>query len=145
MATGFSYQLQLSLLLTINVRICGLDFLFALLLQEEGRRFPSSLYTFTDAAVCTWLGIATPTRIDPGGKVSPNLRSYTSGVSAGALKFYFKSCVSTNSTIRAWVNYTIKKAKDQFHSIERKIALGMQDSQNGDYLQQKRSSACRRP
>jgi hypothetical protein len=46
MATGFSYQLQLSLLLTINVRICGLDFLFALLLKEEGRRFPSSLYTF---------------------------------------------------------------------------------------------------
>ncbi|MFN3175342.1 MAG: hypothetical protein ACE362_12525 [Phaeodactylibacter xiamenensis] len=47
MATGFSYQLQLSLPLTINVRICDLDFLFTVYRRLSVlRRFPSSLYTF---------------------------------------------------------------------------------------------------
>ena len=81
MATGFSYQLQLSLPLTDTVRLCGLDFLFALLFKKRVGA-SRQVSTPSPAKARAWLGITIPIK----EKASPNLRSSTSGVSAGALK-----------------------------------------------------------
>tara|TARA_R110002096_G_scaffold4954_10_gene23224 strand:+ start:9068 stop:9337 length:270 start_codon:yes stop_codon:yes gene_type:complete len=51
MSTGFSYHhsicyLQLSLPPAKNAGVCGLDYLFAIFVNNELRHFPFSLYTF---------------------------------------------------------------------------------------------------
>ena len=65
------------------------------------RRPPSSLYTFFDKKIPK-LGSGLPF-LRSRREVSPNLRDSTAKVSFCALKFYFKSCVSTDSTIWAVV------------------------------------------
>ena len=102
MATGFSYRLQLSLRPPSAIRrICGLDFLFTVYRRlSELRRFPSSLYTFPDLK--PGLGSGLPFR---WRRRLPRIWEVLHPAFPPAHSNCFKSCVSTNSTIRAnWIH-----------------------------------------